>query len=461
MKKKTELIIAVTLVTALTCFLYTKYYRKKKTDFPSLKKAADKYFLNKDYNNAIFLYTKCLFMINDHEVIHRLGLCYYKLFKYEEALDQLKIKTNNLDILKLRTECYNKLGMKKEYLMDYALYESLIKDEKMQEKIMQNIKEICENEAHVYINEEGIDVNKEEVIKGLVSIENIDKYYDQIENQNKTEINNTEEQDSNEIVFEDKEPDDEKEVKNLLKSIILFHKGKKEEALSLLESSTYKYAILVRAYFLTLLNQEVSFTLPLDDKLTTLYLHSKIYKDKSDTFLTKALQNATDLPISKKDFLYVDLLIFYISKKDTTKILDLIDEVSSSLTSPLVDLIGEYYLKTGDHSKLMSLLPSHSDTPGKLLLMGLYYLSINNKKEAINILYSCISQYSSYFKAYLYLGNILINDDLEESRRLFNKGVRYSSNYDEVYIIKQSLLLIEVHEYIKEQHTLANNKNEH
>lgn len=84
-----------------------------------------------------------------------------------------------------------------------------------------------------------------------------------------------------------------------------------------------------------------------------------------------------------------------------------------------------------------------------MLLMGLYYLSIDSKKEAINILYRCISEFPEFYKSYLYLGNILINEDLDESRRLFHLSLKYASSYDEVYIVKQSLVLIEIHEYIK------------
>jgi len=99
---------------------------------------------------------------------------------------------------------------------------------------------------------------------------------------------------------------------------------------------------------------------------------------------------------------------------------------------------------------MLDLLSSHPDTPGKLLLTALYAISIDKKKDAIEILYRSISEYSSYFKSYLYLGNILINDDLNECRKLFNTSLQYCCNSDEVFIVKQSLILIEVHEYIKE-----------
>lgn len=434
MKRKTEIFIAITVVTAVTCYLFKKIINRQKSDYTSIKQEADKYFIQEDYKSAILLYTKCKYMKSDAEILTKISLCNYFLKNYQEVINNSLFKTNNKDLIKIRSECYKQMGNKKKFLKDLALYETFANNKEVQDEIMQTVKEICEEEVSEFIEQEGLKINKEDVLRGLVSIKNINEIYDAFGGKSK----------------KFKFSNDEKEVLNLLNAIILHLKGKKEQAILLLEKSTYKYSILYRAYFLTLKNEYISSSLPLDDEITTLYLYSKIFKDKSDTYLKSAIDKSVDLPIEQKDFLYVDLLVFYISKKDVEKVNETINNLKATLTPTLLELIGEYYLKSGNHSKMLDLLSSHPDTPGKLLLTALYAISIDKKKDAIEILYRSISEYSSYFKSYLYLGNILINDDLNECRKLFNTSLQYCCNSDEVFIVKQSLILIEVHEYIKE-----------
>jgi tetratricopeptide (TPR) repeat protein len=506
MKKSVGLLVTLSIATVVTYFVIKKIYKKDKSDYKTLKKEGDKYYDKKEYSLCILYYTKCLHMINDNlDILNRISYCYIKLKKYEEALTYLNKSLSislkdNLDALKWRYECYRQCDKKKEYLKDLLLYEAIIKDDRLKKKSEDIIKSICDEETAKFIEEEGIKINKEEVLRGLISIKGVEEVFDELIKENVEESNNEigkfdiEEESNSQVEsskgrLETNEGDyqvsvnsdppsenkevagsekkkkgsknknksllaDKEDIKLLLRAIILVHKGRKDSSLEILKDSSYKYAVLFSEYLKSFSStQPLSKSLP-DDDVTSLYFLSKIYsnmKNKEDSLQCLMKILSYNLPLLQVDFIYADIILHYISIKDYKKVQEIIDSIKYSDSLLLVVLIGEYYLKKKEYDKVQDILSKEkSNDPKMLLFISLYYLTMNDKDTSLEVLRKSLKEYPSFYKSYLYLGNLLINDDMEESRDLFERSLEYCTCYEEVYVSKQALLLIEVHEYISQ-----------
>lgn len=447
-KKSTFILLGITAAIISYCI-----YKKKQKSFKSI---ADKYYNNKDYSNAIYYYLLYLNHAQDRnsllDIYNKLSYCYIKLKQYNQSLNYLNLSLNlnlNPTTLKWRFECYKKLDMKNELCKDLFLYSRIINDQEEINKIKDQadilIKEISTEKCSSYLLENELFVDFEEyeyIFEPFISLVEeykdneiihilVKKDYKELHNFlfNKNNIENINKDDINEL----KNKCDE--IKNLFKSMILFYKGFIEESISLIQNSSFKYSKIIRRFFLNSQKNEKTLFCGGDnvegDNCTIDYFMYKITKDIK--YIIKY----------KYNFIYPQLILHYLNLEEYNKIEEIINTVDYSSYIPLIILIGEYKIK-----RYQTLIKTTIENPRIDLIKALFYIEINKKDVSIDILKNSIQTYPTFFKSYLYLGNLLM-EDLDECENMFKKGLQYCNTYNELLVCNQALMFVEIERHIK------------
>lgn len=493
MSKKSTFILLGLTAAAISYYIY----KKKQSSFKSL---ADKHYANKDYSNAIYYYLLCLQHEQDCyklDIYNKLSYCYIKLKQYNNSLDYLNLSLSlnlNPTTLKWRFECYKKLDMKTELCKDLFLYCRIINDQDEVNKIKEQaeilLKEICDKKCSQYLIENELFEDFDEyeyVFEPFVSLmeeykENelvqlvIQKKYKDLHdvlfcgdsenyNDNKKENNDTDkdkvvkddktfnynessvENDRKTIFYNNTEIDNDNlknenvEIKKLFKSMILFYKGFTDEAIRILENSKFKYSVVVKEYFSNSKKDEQS-----KKQNCTRFIEAENHEDENCTikyFLYKITKDIKYIKNYKYNFIYPQLILHYISTEEYDKIEEIINTVDYSSYIPLLVLIGEYKIKS-----YQTLINTKIENPRIELIRALFYLEINKKEVSINILKNSIKKYPTFFKSYLYLGNLLM-DNLEECENVFFDGMQYCCTYNELLVCQQAIMFVEIEKHTK------------
>lgn len=467
-KENKQLTIILTTVVAITgglvYFGYKKYQKYNQlAKARKIKDEGNKMFKDKKYDKALEKYHESIKYTEkgDQEhmnILNNISLTYFLLKKYKESLSYsdkyLNIDKMNIKILKRRFETNRNLENNTETITD-AFILSILDTEKFSTLGKTTLGNIVEKISDQKMEDIEVFPGEINVLEYFETFPEISKvYYNHTNNDEKNNDQEKEKSSERILTYKDykriyKKNEDTNSAVLFIKASIEHLMGRNEKAYDLIKTDIFYYSVILREYLSVNIGEkkkskefkDVLKSKP--DNFSVLFYNTLISLQLQEKEYLTSLEQGINL--YPKQFLLLKM-VFLIQSKEYSTLENLIDNIKE-FSIPICAISCEYYIMVKKFDPIMKMLEIMNKIDKKDPRIPLFKGMLKEAKDESNadLDYSkCIDLDPTFVKPYILLGNYLMQNNDEKCEEVFQNGLEYAFQREDISSFIGSLLLWDV-----------------